>query len=402
MAVSGVIGMGVMVAGATPAPAIPIGPGCPALYVIGVQGTGQSSPSADPLADTGVVGAVIAPVLSGAPGLVQRSYIPYTAGFGGAVPGGGPEPYAVSVIEARRGIDAAVTQIAAACPHTLIAGIGYSQGAQAMSSFAHDVGAGAGPVAADRIAGVALYAHPDRAMGSPVFPGRPGQTVPDPAPGTAGAAVSTVQIANPRVGGGGIADGATSYGALTGRVADICTDGDLACSAPDHAALLRIGAEIAAQADLRDPVSAINSMHTVLAAALGDAWTTAVLNDFQLTPHSVDYIPRVPLSQRVIDAADPRNPAPSPQDHSSARARWSEIATTATANPITVIPTLAGQLSAAWGQLVADNADLLNPAVWVHFADTIARHNNYAATGEIASGVAWMVALAHDLAGNRP
>ncbi|MEU2032591.1 cutinase family protein [Nocardia amamiensis] len=386
---------------AGPAAAVPIGPGCPALYVLGVQGTGQSSPTADPLADTGVVGALIAPVLSAAPGLVQRSYISYGAGFGGAVPGGGPDPYVVSVTDARNQLDAAAAQIADTCPATMIAGIGYSQGAQAVSSFARDVGAGAGPVSPERIAGIALYAHPDRAPDAPIFPGRPGQTVPDPAPGTSGAAVSAVQITNPPAGGGGIADGAISYGALTGRVADICTDGDLACSAPDRAALLRVGAEIAAQADLRDPLAAIGSLGTLFSAALGNTWTTVVLGDFQVGGGTVDYAPQLPLAARLIDAADPRIPAPSPHDIDAAAARWNEITAAVAANPLGLLPKLAGQLGAAWGQLVADNADLVNPAVWVRFADTVARHNNYATSGQLASGIAWMVALAHDIAGSR-
>lgn len=386
---------------AGPAAAVPIGPGCPALYVLGVQGTGQSSPTADPLADTGVVGALIAPVLSAAPGLVQRSYISYGAGFGGAVPGGGPDPYVVSVTDARNQLDAAAAQIADACPNTMIAGIGYSQGAQAISSFARDVGAGAGPVAPERIAGIALYAHPDRAPDAPIFPGRPGQTVPDPAPGTSGAAVAGVQITNLPAGGGGIADGATSYGALTGRVADICTDGDLACSAPERAALLRVGAEIAAQADLRDPLAAINSLAAVFSAALGDTWTTVVLGDFRVGAGAVDYAPQLSLAARLIDAADPRIPAPSPHDIGAAAAKWNEITATVAANPIGLLPKLAGQLGAAWGQLVADNADLVNPAVWARFADTVARHNNYAINGQLASGIAWMVALAHDIAGSR-
>ncbi|MFF3224070.1 cutinase family protein [Nocardia suismassiliense] len=386
-------------ASAGSAASVPIGPGCPALYVVGVQGTGQSSPGADPLADTGMVGALLAPVLAAAPDLVQRSYIGYSAGFGGAVPGGGAAPYAVSVIEARRQLDAAVTQIAEMCPATMIAGVGYSQGAQAISGFAADVGAGAGPIGPDRIAGIALYSNPDRAPAGPTFPGRPGQITPDPAPGTSGGAVSGVQITNPPASGGGIADGHIGYGALTGRVADICTDGDLACSAPDAAALLRIGAEIAAQADLRDPVTALGSLQAVLSGALGDAWTTVVLNDFHVSAGNVDYVPQLSLADRLLEAADPRSSVAG--ERGVAEGRWNEITATVAANPIALLPKLAGQLSAAWGQLVADNADLANPGVWLRYADTVARHTGYAASGQLNSGIAWMVALAHDIAGSR-
>lgn len=384
------------------ASAVPLGPACPALYVLGVQGTGQSSPTADPTADTGVVGALVGPVVTAVPALVQRSYIGYNAGFGGAVPGGGTEPYARSVGEAASLLRDAAAQIGADCPATMLAVVGYSQGAQAVAEFARDVGQSSGPVPADRIAGIALYSNPTRSTQSPVFPGRPGQSVPDPAPGTTGTAVSAVQIANPTAGGAGLADDGASYGALTGRVADICVDGDLACSAPDRAALLRVGAEIVAQADFRDPLAAIGSINGLLSAALGNAWTTVVLNDFQVEPGNADYLPQTSLANRLIDAADPRTPAPETSDRDAAAIRWNDLAVAVGANPFGLLPKLVGQLSAAWGQLLADNADLVNPLVLLRFADTVSRHNGYASTGQILTGTAWFIALARDLAGGRP
>ncbi|WP_181064108.1 cutinase family protein [Nocardia nova] len=384
---------------ASAAGAVPIGPGCPALYVIGIQGTGQSTP--DPSADTGVVGALLGQVQAAVPTLVQHSTVPYPAGFGGIVPGGGPEPYAESASEALDGINAAATDIVAACPDTLLAGVAYSQGAQAMAQFAQQVGAGNGPVAPDKIAGIALYANPNRLPNSPVIPGRPGQTVPDPAPGTEGAAVAAVQILNPPATGSGIATDGDGYGSLAGRVADICTDGDLACSAPDHAALLRVGAEIAAQADLHDPIAALMTINGLFSTGMGRAWTTVFAEDFHTDPGNADYLPGKPLAQRLIDAADPRTPAPGTDQVQAAAQRWDQITAAAAANPLGVVPKLAGQLAAAWGQLVADNADLINPAVWLHYGDTVARHNGYLTSGQLASGVAWMTALAHDAAGHQ-
>ncbi|WP_280335712.1 cutinase family protein [Nocardia wallacei] len=388
-----------LILGNPAAQAVPLGPGCPALYVLGVQGTGQSSPTADPLADTGVVGALLGPVAAAEPGLVQRAYLPYEAGFGGAVPGGGAAPYVASVTGAVAAVNTAAAEIAAACPQTLLAGVGYSQGAHALSEFARTVGAGQGPVPADRVAGIALYSDPDRAPDAPVFPGRPGQLSPDPAPGTDGAAVAAVQIVSAPAAGSGIAAHGTSYGDLTGRVADICVDGDLSCAAPDHAALLRIGAEIAAQADLHDPLAALGSLHGILSGALGDAWTMVLANDFRTGPGIADYAPQVSLAQRLLDAADPRTPPPAPDEGAAAARRWAEITAAVTSDPAGVLPRLAGQLSAAWGQLVADNAALTDPGVWARFADTVARHTGYATTGQLASGIAWMTALAHDLAG---
>ncbi|MEV0109219.1 cutinase family protein [Nocardia sp. NPDC050799] len=376
--------------------------GCAPLHVLGVQGTGQSSPAADPNTETGVIGALIAPVLAAAPGAVDRTYIPYPAGFGGAVPGGGTAPYAVSVTEARQRLDTEIGRIAAACSDAMFAGVGYSQGAQALSWLAHDIGSGSGPVPADRIAGIALYAHPDRALGSPVFPGRPGQTTPDSAPGTLGAAVEAVRLAPAAPKGGGIAGGATSYGALTGRVADICIEGDLACSAPDHAALLSLGALIAAQADLRDPIAAVNSLGAVLSTALGQAWTTVLLHDIHLADGTVTFRPEKTLAQRLIDSADPRQREPAPADTAAANTRWGAVVATVAANPVTTLPGLATGLAAAWGQLIADNAALLDPAVWIRYGDTVSRHTDYAVGGHLNSGIAWLTALAHDLQGSRP
>lgn len=379
--------------------AVPIGPECPALYILGIQGTGQSSDSADPTTDSGAVGALLAPVVAAVPNLVQRSYIAYPAAFGGVVPGVGFEPYVISVAEARHRLDAAASEIVSVCPHTALAVAGYSQGAQAVAEFARAVGAGAGPVTPDHIAGIALYSNPTRGTQDPVFPGRPGQLVPDPAPGTDGAAVSAVEVSTGSVAGAGLDEGHQPYGALTGRVADICVEGDLACAAPADAAVLRAGAAVAAQADLHDPIAALGSLYTVWSNTLGHAWTAVLINDVQFAPGRVDYRPRSSLAQRLIEAADPRNPAPSLEDLAVASERWNTIAAIVAADPLTLLPRLAGELSAAWDQFLTDNRDLTNPAVWARFADTIARHNGYAISGQMASGTAWFVALALDLAG---
>lgn len=381
----------------------PAGPSCPALWVLGVQGTSESSPGASETADTGMLGHLLGPVAADAPNLVARTYIQYPASFGGAPgTGAGTDPYTVSANTGLNTLLAASEDIAATCPATSQAVVGYSQGAQVASGFAQIVGAGEGPVTPERVAAVALYSDPDRAPGSPVIAGRPGQLTPDPAPGTAGAAVSQISLSTAVASGGGIATtSGVDFGSLTGRVADICVEGDLSCAAPDRAALLRVAAQLAAQADLRDPIAAISSVQALLSSALGDAWTTVVLNDFQIGPGSVAYAPAASLAQRLTDAADSRTPAPGESERAAADARWAQITVTVAANPFTQLPALAGSLSAAWGQLVTDNADLINPAVWLRYTDIPARHTGYAATGQLASGAAWLTAAAHDLAGSR-
>ncbi|MEU4651673.1 cutinase family protein [Nocardia fluminea] len=387
----------------------PSAPSCPALWVLGVQGTSESSPGASETADSGMLGHLLGPVAADAPNLVARTYIRYPASFGGAPgTGGGSDPYTVSANIGLNALLDASEDVAANCPATSQAVVGYSQGAQVASGFAQIIGAGAGagagggPVAPERVAAVALYSDPDRAPGSSVIAGRPGQLTPDPAPGTAGAAVSQIVLSTAVASGGGIATSSgVDFGSLTGRVADICVEGDLSCAAPDRAALLRVAAQLAAQADLRDPIAAINSIQGLLSSALGDAWTTVVLNDFQIGTGSVAYVPAASLAQRLTDAADSRTPAPGPSETAAATARWGQITATVAANPFTQLPALAGSLSAAWGQLVTDNADLIDPSVWSRYSDIPARHTGYAANGQLASGVAWLTALAHDLAGSR-
>ncbi len=395
---------GLCAPGSVVAQPFPAGKGCPALWVLGVQGTSESSPGASETADSGMLGQLLGPVVAAVPHLVARTYIPYPASFGGAIgTGGGTDPYAMSAGAGLTGLTDTAARIAADCPGTALAAVGYSQGAQVVSSFAQAVGAGEGPVDPGQVAGVALFSDPQRAPGSPVIPGRPGQVTPDPAPGTSGAAVSSVAITTAPASGGGIATtSGVDYAALTGRVVDICVEGDFSCSAPDRAALLRMSAQIAAQADLRDPIAALGSIQGLLSATLGDAWTTVVLNDFQTGPGWVDYVPAQSLAQRLTDAADSRTPPPSPDDTAAASQRWAQITTIVAGNPLALLPVLAARLSGAWGQLVADNADLLDPAVLLRFSDTPARHTGYAGTGQLASGVAWMSALAHDLAGSHP
>ncbi|WP_280204002.1 cutinase family protein, partial [Nocardia farcinica] len=171
------------------------------------------------------------------PSLIARSYISYPASFGGAPgTGGGTDPYAASASAGLNTLLAESERVAGICPGTSQAIVGYSQGAQVVSGFAQMVGAGEGPVAPARVAAVILYSDPDRAPGSPVIAGRPGQTIPDAPPGTSGAAVSRVSLSSAVASGGGIATtSGVDYGELTGRVANICVEGDLSCAAPDRA-----------------------------------------------------------------------------------------------------------------------------------------------------------------------
>ncbi|MGW5520638.1 cutinase family protein, partial [Nocardia africana] len=80
---------------------------------------------------------------------------------------------------------------------------------------------------------------------------------------------------------------------------------------------------------------------------------------------------------------------------------WNQVTATFLAHP-DELPRLAGQLAGAVGQLAADNGDLANPEVWARILGTAPIHEGYAVAGQLASGIAWLVAVAHDLADKGP
>ncbi|PXW25062.1 UNVERIFIED_CONTAM: hypothetical protein DES50_12310 [Williamsia faeni] len=245
--------------GITPVDAEPLqSDKCPLLHVLAVSGTTESSSDIDPNLDTGLLSRVTIGAGSGAvPGTYSRQYVPYPASFGGATPGE-DATYEQSVKTGEANASKMLEEFANRCPDTDFALTGYSQGAQIARLVAQAIGAGSGPVPADRIAGVALFSDPGRAAGSPNFPGGPtDQTTPDPAPGTSGTNVAQLSVtATPPAEGGGIApsDGKT-FGELDGRVYSPCATGDMACSTPENAPIARLVTNIAGQMhlDAEDP-----------------------------------------------------------------------------------------------------------------------------------------------------
>ena len=230
-------------------------------------------------------------------------------------------PYAQSVSEAETRLEEMTSRIAAACPGTKFTAAGYSQGAHAVSMFARKVGAGAGVIPAEKLVGVATFGDPTRAPGAPLFPGAPERTTPEPAPGTTGtevAKLATPQAATATGGGiGPIADTATDYGAVTGRVMSFCAPGDLACDAPAGAPIARVVANIAGQSDLSggDPVRSLTSIAEALALTTIKTAVPVINDDVHgTTLATLSLSPQKSLSQRLAEASDPRTPLPSAPD----------------------------------------------------------------------------------------
>ncbi|NQE85943.1 cutinase family protein [Nocardia terpenica] len=436
------------------APAPGAAQSCPALEVFGIQGTGESSPDANPKTDTGMLGMMFRPMMAAAPGLIDRTYVDYPASFGGAT-AGGPMPYVQSVDQAVAGMDRAVTDLAKRCPSTMFAGAGYSQGAHAMSMWAKRVGAGTGPIPAERVAGVALLADPARPPQAPVFPGRPGTRSPEPVPGTSGSEVARITVTDPGLGGSGIAplaDVDQGYGSLAGRVADICTPGDLACDAPEHAPIAHLITNIAGQSELnpQDPIAAISTVAQALATTSFKTAVPVINEDIQGTSlDELSYEPQKTISQRLAEASDPRTPLPSINDALSALIKVgtigfnavktvvtkvftpetiAELATVGLANPVAAAMTLGTKIASATMELVppaaqsrlvneaftalqdniTDNRDLFNVATLVRYSDTIAKHQGYASVSASPTGQApvivaanWFAAAARDLAAHQ-
>ncbi|MGW5383917.1 cutinase family protein [Nocardia sp. NPDC003963] len=378
----------------------PIQGSCPGLVVLGVQGTSESSPTADPFIDSGMLGQVFGPAI--AQGVsIQRAYVPYPASFGGAaLTGAGILPFADSVAAGRANLDSMATAAVDQCPNALLAVAGFSGGAAVVSDFATQVGAGSGPVPADRIAGVALISNPTRRAAGGPFPGRPGQSTPSPAPGTAGSAVGGVHLP-PVPPSGGIADTGVDFGALNGRVGEFCAPGDLSCDAPAGAALLRTAAGIAAQSVLLDPIAAVASLGGALAGTAGRARVAVVLNDVHVRLGQVSYEPTRSISQRLADAADPRYPSPDPGQVAAAAVKEGQVLSALAADPASQIPRLLTQVGASIPANLADNAAMIDPATWGYYGNIVANHVGYAHRGQTRLIADWFAALSRDLAGHQ-
>lgn len=141
-------------------------------------------------------------------------------------------------------------KIQQSCPDTKFAVVGYSEGADVARRVAMDVGhqqadAGGGYSIADpaNVVGVVILADAGRAAGQGPFPGSKNPfTNPDgfDKKYQNGAAAIPGQGALPDTGG-------DDFGALAGKVASFCSDGDLTCSAPQNISLLQLVVNVGRQ-----------------------------------------------------------------------------------------------------------------------------------------------------------
>ncbi|MBL1080082.1 cutinase family protein [Nocardia sp. 2] len=430
------------------------GGGCPAVYALGVQGTGQSSVDAAPTTDTGMLSEIFIPFQASADAAkvsVAREYIPYEASFGGMGPSTDTTAYQTSITDGLAALTSKAEQIISGCASTYLALAGYSQGAHAVSMLAQKIGAGSTAIPADRVAAVALFGDPTRGRSASVFPGT-SDTTPDAVPGTSGTAVSVIDAvttaAAPGSGIGPERDIATSYGALTGRVASFCSSGDLSCDAPDNAALLRTVANVAGQVEIgNDPIKAIASITQALALTGIKAATSIVNDNIQGTSlASLSLNSKKSISATLAEASDPRteldiddalkallkvgtiaiNAISTVVKTVFTPASITEIAAAGLANPVAGLAVFGSKLAAAIPELIppataskliqsaftevvnniSDNQDLLNASTWTKYSDAIMRHGSYQSDPISGSGKSavrwvadWFAAAAADISG---
>ncbi|WP_185981846.1 cutinase family protein [Skermania sp. ID1734] len=445
-----------IVLGTAPAAATPAQPGgCPDLMMYGIQGTGQSSPDADPGVDTGFLGTVLSAALQEAQGTVDRAYIPYAGSFGGTGPStpGQNASYMDSVMGAVATGEQWITDKVAECPDIHIGLAGFSQGAHAVRLLMQAILDGKLPIDPSKVALVANFGDPTRPAGASIFPDAPGQTTPDPVPGTSGAMVRQLMTTALSPEGGGIgptADIASEIGELAGRYFSMCSSGDMTCDSPASAPLAHTVANIAGQLTL-DPGDPIKSAETIAKAL---AFTTIktivpVINeDLQgTTLQNLSYRPEVSIGQRLAAASDPRTPLPNISDAVNALFKIgtiglnaaitvgkqllapdtiAAIAAAGATNPVAILGIVGAKLGQAAITLIppstanrlvkeafttfktnfTENSDLLSVTSLMKYWDSAAAHNSYGLDSVTPSGdpstsfvAKWIAAAGMDIAG---
>ncbi|MFI2281401.1 cutinase family protein [Nocardia beijingensis] len=140
-------------------------------------------------------------------------------------------------------------EIAQACPDTKFSIVGYSEGADVVRRVAMKIGhqepgqdGAYGIVDPDDVVGVVILADSGRSAGDGPFPGSK-----DPFGNPDGFDQKYQNGANPVPGRGAVQGTSGDFGALNGKIASFCSDGDLTCSAPQNISLLQLVVNVGRQ-----------------------------------------------------------------------------------------------------------------------------------------------------------
>ncbi len=223
--------------------------GCPALVALAVDGVGIAT-------GTGASAVAVADLAQQAVKIgvpVVTALVPVAVTGATAAASG---DYSQLMTAGQTALTTIAEQVLAQCPAAKLAFAGNGQGAQMLSTFLQGVGSGESPISADSISAAALFGAPDRAAGSPLFPGTD-QAAPS-GDGKAVDALPALDVATPR--GGGVAassSGAPDFGELAGKVGSFCQSGDLTCDIDPNSGTAQAISDVAGGGD---PVAALQQI----------------------------------------------------------------------------------------------------------------------------------------------
>lgn len=340
---------------------------CPAVHVVLVPGTSETTDWSDPNQDnhgylsnmmtpvlsavnkgfTGDKGAGFSDVLSDGKAAttnagtetngtdvpkLSRTYVPYHATAGGAWAGMGVTPgkpknfgdttsYEDSVKGGVNEAEKVIEAVAEKCPGTKIDLIGYSQGAEVASAVSRRIGAGKTSIDPEKIAGVMLFSDPTRAGKTPAIASG-ADSMSSPA-GTDGSAASQVlsnmsKISTPTA--GGISTDKTNvdnFGDLEDRVVSWCLPGDYVCGLPADSELTRKVVALVSKIDLADPVEALQ----LLGESLNQATQTTNFEDVANLDYGQDGFSAAGLT----DQANPETSVLAERARTTARDAFPEV-----------------------------------------------------------------------------
>ena len=342
---------------------------CPAVHVVLVPGTSETTDWSDPNEDnhgylsnlmtpvfnavnkgfTGDKGAGFSDVIANGKGTtatgsdmngkeapkLSRTYVPYHATAGGAWAGMGITPgtpknfgdttsYEDSVKGGVNEAEKVIEAVADKCPDTKIDLIGYSQGAEVASAVSRRIGAGKTSISPEKIAGVMLFSDPTRAGKTPaIASGADSMSGP---PGTDGSAASQVlsnmsKISTPTA--GGISTDKTNvdnFGDLEDRVVSWCLPGDYVCGLPADSELTRKIVSLVSKINLGDPIEALQ----LLGESLNQATQTTNFHDVA----NLDYGQGGFTAAGLTDQADPDKSVLAERARTTAREAFPDTSST--------------------------------------------------------------------------
>ncbi|QBJ96336.1 cutinase family protein [Rhodococcus sp. ABRD24] len=183
---------------------------------------------------------VNAPNGSVTPGSYAALYIAYPANMA---------DYENAVTTGVTNTQSVMREIRVSCPNTKFSIVGYSEGADVARRVAMNIGhqeagvdGGFGIVDPANVVGVVIIADAGRTAGQGAFPGSK-----NPFGNPDGFDTVYQDGKKPVSGAGVLPDTAGGFGALNGKIASFCSEGDLFCSAPQNISLLQLMVNVGRQ-----------------------------------------------------------------------------------------------------------------------------------------------------------